>query len=417
MSLLNSRMRIVLGPLSEKPKITMNQKLSTNKVTTKKILVICPYPEGVAPAQRLKYEQYFEFLKEHGYSFEIQSFFSGKFWSILYKPGYFARKVLFTIFGYLKRIALIPVMPFYDGIFIYHSASPLGPAFFERIYARLNPRMIYDIDDMIHLAHSSQANAFTKWLKGPSRVTYLMKRARHIITCTPALDKFARQFNQNTTDISSTINTETYQPVNTYANDPEKPITLGWSGSHSTEKYLSLLGDVLRQVAKERKIRLLVIGSGNFRMEGVPVESIAWNRATEVADLQRIDIGLYPLPDDPWVYGKSGLKALQYMALGIPTVATGIGTNFRVIHHEKCGLLVNTDAEWVAAIIDLIDHPEKRRALGSAARERVEKYYSINANRDVYLAIFDKVFGAPEGWPRPEGISIHTPLELENSAN
>jgi len=389
--------------------------MSQKPAPAKQILVICPYPEGVAPAQRLKYEQYFDFLNQHGYQFTVRSFVSPSLWKCLYKPGHFFRKLFGTLAGYLKRIALIPVVGRYDGIFIYHSASPLGPAFFERIFARLNPRVIYDIDDMIHLAHSSQANAFTKWLKGPSRVTYLMRRARHIITCTPALDQFASQFNQNRTDISSTINTDTYQPVNPYANQPDQPLTLGWSGSHSTEKYLSLLAPVLREVAKQRKIKLLVIGSGQFQMDGVPVESIAWNRDSEVADLQRIDIGLYPLPDDPWVYGKSGLKALQYMALGLPTVATGIGTNFRVIHHEKCGLLVNTEDQWVAALIDLIDHPEKRRTLGTAARQRVEQFYSIKANQNVYLAIFDKVYGAPAGWPRPEGLSIQTPLELENS--
>jgi glycosyltransferase involved in cell wall biosynthesis len=384
---------------------------------TKSILIVSPYPEGVAPGQRLKYEQYFDYLRSHGYEITVTSFVSTRLWSILYKKGRFPEKIFWTLLGFFKRLVWSAYVPFYDGIFIFHSVSLFGPALFERIYARLNPKMIYDIDDMIHLSHSSQANSFTKWLKGSSRITYLMRRARHIITCTPALDKFARQFNQNTTDISSTINTNTYQPVNSYSNIAGKPITLGWSGSHSTERYLSLLADVLREVAKQRNIRLIVIGSGNFTLPGVQVESIAWNSETEVADLQRIDIGLYPLPDDPWVYGKSGLKALQYMALGIPTVATAIGTNFRVIHHEKCGLLVKTDQEWITGLLDLIDNPEKRRSLGLAGRDRVEKYYSIKANQDVYLAIFDKVYGAPTGWKRPDEISIHTPLEFGDSTN
>lgn len=384
---------------------------------TKSILIVSPYPEGVAPGQRLKYEQYFDYLRSHGYKITVTSFVSNRLWSILYKKGRFPEKIFWTLLGFFKRLVWSAYVPFYDGIFIFHSVSLFGPALFERIYARLNPKMIYDIDDMIHLSHSSQANSFTKWLKGSSRITYLMRRARHIITCTPALDKFARQFNQNTTDISSTINTNTYQPVNSYSNIAGKPITLGWSGSHSTERYLSLLADVLREVAKQRNIRLIVIGSGNFTLPGVQVESIAWNSETEVADLQRIDIGLYPLPDDPWVYGKSGLKALQYMALGIPTVATAIGTNFRVIHHEKCGLLVKTDQEWITGLLDLIDNPEKRRSLGLAGRDRVEKYYSIKANQDVYLAIFDKVYGAPTGWKRPDEISIHTPLEFGDSTN
>ncbi|MFM7317120.1 MAG: glycosyltransferase, partial [bacterium] len=101
----------------------------------------------------------------------------------------------------------------------------------------------------------------------------------------------------------------------------------------------------------------------------------------------------------------------QYMALGIPTVATAIGTNFRVIENDQSGLLVKTDEQWIEALFKLIDTPSERRRLGQAARQRVEKYYSIEANKDVYLAIFDKVYGAPAGWPRPEGLSLITPLE------
>lgn len=377
----------------------------------KKILVIAPYPEGAAPAQRLKYEQYFEYLGQNGYEIHTTAFVNDRFWSIIYQPGHVPEKIFWTLTGLLKRILWIFRLPFYDGVFIYHSVAPLGPALLERIYAWLNPRLVYDIDDMIYLAHSSQANRFTKWLKGSSRITHLMKKARHIITCTPALDAFARQFNPNTTDISSTINTTTYQPVNPYENKSDQPITLGWSGSHSTEKYLTILTTVLQEISKQRKIQLLVIGSGKFTMPGVEVQSIAWKAATEVADLQQIDIGLYPLPDDPWVYGKSGLKALQYMALGIPTIATAIGTNFRVIENDQSGLLVKTDEEWISALLKLIDQPAERRRLGLAGRQRVENFYSIEANKDVYLAIFDKVYAAPAGWPRPEGLTLITPLE------
>lgn len=372
----------------------------------KTIMVVCPYPRGVSPAQRLKYEQYFDYLEQNGYSIRIFPFVSDRLWSILYQKGHFSEKFLWTIAGYLKRLLALPLIPFYDGLFIHKFVVPMGFGGFEILYSKLNKRMVYDIDDMIFLSHSSQANSFTRWFKSPFRVTRLIRKAKHVITCTPTLDKFVRQFNPNTTDISSTIDTLTYQPSGRYVNEPGKPIILGWSGSHSTEPYLSALANVLQRVASQRQIRLLVIGSGNFQMPGIDVESLVWKRETEVRDLQRIDIGLYPLPDTPWIYGKSGLKALQYMALGIPAVATSIGTNFRVIEDGVSGRLVNSEDQWVEALIDLIDHPEKRCLLGTAGRERVQKYYSIEANRDTYLAIFDHVYGTPEGWPRPEGFNL-----------
>ena len=369
----------------------------------KSILVICPYPEGVSPAQRLKYEQYFDYLRANGYSIKVCPFVSRRLWSILYKPGHFPEKIFWTLVGFVNRLLLIPLIPFYDGIFIHKFAAPFGFAFFESIYPALNSKFIYDIDDMIHLAHSSRANSFTKWFKNPSRITKLLKKARHVITCTPTLDHFARIYNKNTTDISSTINTDRYQPVNTYENKPGVPLTIGWSGSHSTEEYLHLLKNIIKKVAAQRNIRFLVIGSGQFQMSGIDIEAIPWNCNSEVSDLQRIDIGLYPLPESPWIYGKSGLKALQYMALGIPAIATAIGANYRVIEDGISGLLVNSEDEWVNAIIDLIDHPEKRRSLGIEGRNRVEKYFSVNANRDLYLKIFDQVYGLPEGAIRTAG--------------
>ncbi len=92
-----------------------------------------------------------------------------------------------------------------------------------------------------------------------------------------------------------------------------------------------------------------------------------WSSASEVTDLQRIDIGLYPLPDEEWVLGKSGLKALQYMALGIPTVATAVGANFRVIEDGVSGFLVRSDSEWIDALSRLIDDPELRLRIGQNA--------------------------------------------------
>lgn len=370
------------------------------KEKKKSILVICPYPPGVSPAQRLKYEQYFDYLKANGYSIKIYPFVSRRLWTILYKRGHYLEKLCWTLLGFINRLILIPVICFYDGIFVHKHIAPFGFAFFESIYPLLNSKLIYDIDDMIHLSHSSHANSFTRWFKKPSRITKLLNKAKHVITCTPTLDSFARIFNPNTTDISSTINTQVYQPANSYQNHSDKPIVLGWSGSHSTEDYLHLLKDVLKKVSELRNVKLIVIGSGHFFMEGVETESIEWNEKTEVQDLQRIDIGLYPLPESPWIYGKSGLKALQYMALGIPTIATAIGANYRVIENGKSGLLAKNDDEWIQAILDLIDNPGKRQALGVEGRNRVEQYFSVTANQDHYLMIFDRVYGIPEGFER-----------------
>ena len=205
------------------------------------------------------------------------------------------------------------------------------------------------------------------------------------------LDEYVRKYNQNTTNISSTINTDTYIPTNKYNNSNQ--LVLGWSGSHSTSQYLYLLESVLKKISNTHSVKILVIGDASFNIDGIELEAVPWRESTEVDDLRRIDIGLYPLPDEPWVYGKSGLKALQYMALGIPTVASAVGMNFKVIEDGVSGFLVKNDREWITTITRLIDDPALRERVGKASRSRVLETYSVKVNQPTYLSIFKEVYG------------------------
>jgi glycosyltransferase involved in cell wall biosynthesis len=355
----------------------------------KKILVICPHPEHVAPGQRLKYEQYFDYFRANGIEVEVSPFMSDRFQEIVYKPGRFIEKYLWTMFGYLRRTLDLFRLPFYDGVYIFLWVTPFGLPLFEFLYTLANKKIIYDIDDLVFLAPASKSNAFIAPLKGKTKMPFLMKRAVHVITCTPYLNDYARQYSSHTTDISSTINTDTYLPVNHYTND--KPLVLGWSGSHSTSKYLKLLEGPLQKLKTKYDFSILVIGDPTFKFNNIACEAISWNLHSEITDLQKIDIGLYPLPDENWVLGKSGLKALQYMALGIPTVASAIGANFRVIENGVSGLLVKTDEEWYTALEKLLIDAPLRKRMGMKGRERVEQLYSVKANRDQYLQIVQEV--------------------------
>src|SRR5690606_3883279 len=177
----------------------------------------------------------------------------------------------------------------------------------------------------------------------------------------PYLDNFVRQLNPNTTDISSTVDTNAYKAKTGYSLREGKLI-LGWSGSLSTAKYLHLLDEVIQEVQKSIDLKLLVIGDKDFSIPQVDVESHNWDKSIELPTIQRFDIGLYPLPDEEWVYGKSSLKAIQYMAMGIPTVGTSIGTNFRVIDDGVNGFLAKSKEEWVDRILQLARNEELRRS-------------------------------------------------------
>ena len=356
------------------------------------MIVICPHPENMAPGQRLKYEQYFDYFRENNIAITVQPFMSVRFQKIVYKKGNFPEKIFWTIYGYIKRFFLIFSLRKYDLTYIFLWVTPFGPPFFEWIYTTISRKVIYDIDDLVYLPESkSNANKLVAGLKGRRKPIFLMCKADHVITCTPYLDSFVRQYNPKTTDISSTINTGKYRSVKNYSIDNRK-IILGWSGSHSTSKYLYLLDAVFRKLMNEGcDFKLLVMGDESFKIEGIDVEALPWKESYEADVIRRFDIGLYPLPDEQWVYGKSGLKALQYMAAGVPTIATAIGANFRIIENGVNGFLVKTTEEWISCIRRLSKDKELRIQIGEKGMETVENRFSINANKEIYLSILHKV--------------------------
>jgi L-malate glycosyltransferase len=357
--------------------------------TSKRMLVVCPYPFGVAPSQRLKFEQYYDIFREDGWDITIRPFISPTFWKVIYKKGHVLQKAFFTIAGYLKRFGLLGSVGRYDLVYVHLWATPFGPPIYETLLRKLSRKMVYDIDDLVYLKNTrNAAHPLVSIVKGRNKPIYLMKHADHVVTCTPYLDNFVRQHNLHTTDISSTVDTDQrYHVVNSYAD--KQTVTIGWSGSLSTSKYFYLLKNVFLKLQQRHSFRLLVMGDPGVTIPGLDIEAIPWKEEYEISTLQRFDIGVYPLPEEDWVYGKSGLKAIQYMALGIPTVATAIGANYRVIEDGVSGFLVKTDDEWVNALSELIRDSGLRKTIGSKARARVEQMFSIKANKEKYLQILN----------------------------
>jgi glycosyltransferase involved in cell wall biosynthesis len=356
-----------------------------NSLQTKKMLILCPHPVGYVPGQRLKYEQYFDAFREGGYEITVSPFMSEAFQKIVYKKGNFVKKIFWTLAGYVNRVMDLFRIHNYDVVYVFLWVAPFSPPLFEKLTRRLAKKVIYDIDDLVFLNPPSSSNPFVHYLRSSRNHISLMKSANHVITCTPYLDQFVRKYNQNTTDISSTINTKHYKPRIDYS--VKGKFTIGWSGSHTTSKYLHLLDNVFKDLSQDYDFTLLVMGDSDFKLPGVNVEALPWKEEYEVDVISRFEIGVYPLPDEQWVYGKSGLKALQYMALGIPTIATGLGTIFRIIKDRENGFLVNSDQEWKGRIVELIKNQSLRKEIGKKAAKTVEESYSVNATKDTYLSI------------------------------
>ncbi len=359
-----------------------------------RLAVVCPYPVGCAPSQRLKYEQYFPSWRAAGYEVEVFPFWDAQAWAVLYDRGARWAKVSAVRRGLARRRRDLAKVLQADLIYLHLEATPIGPPWFERALIRSGRPFVYDIDDLVHLPHGSAANPFMRRLRGAWRhrkVVELIEAAVHVIVCTEYLHQFASRHNPTVTDIPSTIDTDRYRPP---SRPPASGLVIGWSGSHSTSPYLHLLDGVLGELARSTPFTLRVIGDPSFDMPGVEVQALPWRAATEVEDLSAIDIGVYPLPDEEWVLGKSGLKALQYMALGIPTVAERIGSNLRIVEHGRNGMLADTPEAWSSHLRELARDPALRARLGAAARETVLERYSVRANEPRYLDVLAAAAGA-----------------------
>ncbi len=349
----------------------------------KKILFLSPYPFGKAPSQRLKFEQYYAYFEANGFELETSSFIDEKLWKIIYQPGFLVAKIFGTIRGYVRRILDLVRIRKYDIIYIHLWVTPFGPPFFEWLISKLAKKMVYDIDDMIYL--NNHQKRFLDKIKGRNKPITLMKNANHVIVCSPFLEKFVQQYNQSVTTILATYNTDNIKAKHHHS---KEVTTIGWTGTHSTLKYLTIVEDALIELSKIRNIEFFIICNSPYHHQHLNIRNIMWSAENEMTDLVQIDIGLYPLEKEEWVLGKSGNKALAYMNLGIPCVATDFGTNTLVINHGNDGFLVdNTKAEWYEILIYLIDHPEERERIGKNARQAVVDKFSVEVNKNIYLNV------------------------------
>ncbi len=354
-----------------------------------KVLFIVPYPtEG--PSNRYRVEQYLPFLKEHGIHYCLRPFITSKFYKILYAKGNRLKKTAYFLSSCINRLTDIIRAANYDIIFIHIEAFPFGPPFFERIFCSMKKPIIFDFEDAIYLSSSDGRNRF-KWLKFPQKFYSNIKMSSHIIVCNKYLKGKLYNYNPSITIIPTSINTDKFNVRNN--KDLNNELIIGWIGSHTTLPCLNQIIPALQELSKKYKFILKIVGGGrDFEIPGVKVINEKWLLDKDVENFQSLDIGIYPLPDNEWARAKTPFKTIQYMSVGVPTVASNVGGNMEIIQDGINGFLASTEDEWFKKISLLIENPELRRRVGMAGRKTVEEKYSVNVNAPRYLEIFNSVY-------------------------
>ncbi|MFH1671866.1 MAG: glycosyltransferase family 4 protein [Pseudomonadota bacterium] len=248
----------------------------------------------------------------------------------------------------------------------------LGPLEF-RLLCCYSKSLIYDFDDAVMYRDSRHANSYSwqrrrRFIRTVNNADWVIAGNRYLREEVP---------HSRVTIIPTPIDMERYR-AKVYR-DEEKTVTLGWIGSRSTLAYLADLKGVLEKIGRSfDNVQLQIVCDNFFDCQHLKVIKKPWRYEEEIEDLHSFDIGLMPLSDDPWSRGKCAFKLLQCMAVGVPVVASPVGMNCEIVHHQKNGFLAHNEDEWFRCLTLLIQQADLRKRIGENGRNFVEREYSLS---------------------------------------
>ncbi len=323
-------------------------------------------------SSRIRFYQYLPYLESHGIQVTSAPLLDDRYIRNLYTNR--PQNPLAILRAYVQRLAALLHSRAFDLIWLEKEALPWVPALGEALATHFAPSCVVDYDDAAFHRYDQHRNPFVRALLG-GKIDAVMRRAALVVAGNDYLAARARQAGAARLEIiPSVVDADRYRPA------PPRPpagFNIGWIGAPVTAPYLRLIQPALATLCQRSDTRLTLVGAGRLAMEGVPLESRPWREATEVNELQQFDVGIMPLPDEPFERGKCGYKLIQYMACGLPVVASPVGVNRQIVEHGVNGFLANTPDEWVAALSALRDDPALRRQMGAAGRAKVETQYSL----------------------------------------
>lgn len=291
----------------------------------------------------------------------------------------------------------------YDVVVVEKELVPWLPTWFERILLRLNPHVIVDYDDAVYV----------RYAKIPilrSKISWLMRHSRAVVAGNCYIAEYALRYNANTFIIPTVVDVAKYHPRRETKRD--NTIEVVWIGTPVTSRLLHSLALVFAQLtARYPRLYFKFIGAGDqFRMDGVRLRIGSWSEEREAQELAEADIGIMPLEDTDFQRGKCALKIIQYMAAGLPVVASPVGANVDVVREGEAGFLAGSDEEWIKALTSLIENESLRKQLGQNGRKRAEDLYSLQVALPMLEAVFRRAASAGRTRNSPAASSPTTSL-------
>jgi glycosyltransferase involved in cell wall biosynthesis len=342
-----------------------------------KVILFSKYSR-LGASSRLRSMQYLPLLAEHGIDVEICELFPDAYLQARYGGKMFAaRKHLWRY--YWRRLTQLRRADNQSVMWVEAELFPYLPYWLESMLRPSAIPFVAEYDDALFHNYDLSSSSLIRRLLG-KKIDRVMHHAFCVIAGNRYLAAHADQAAARRIETIPTVVDHRRYTAVTHG-DRTQPV-IGWIGSPATQKYLLEIRKVLQRVCAKHGARLLLIGANPRiadELAGIPVEVVAWSEDSEAATIARMDIGIMPLVDGPWERGKCGYKLIQYMACGLPVVASPVGVNADIVQHGENGYLATHDGSWLDALNRLVKDASLRQRMGSAGRERVELEYSIVA--------------------------------------
>lgn len=334
-----------------------------------KVVLFSRY-ERLGASSRLRSRQYLPLLNKE-FDIEVLSLFDNRYLQQLYAEN--STSKIYILKRYIQRFIQLMTVKKYDLIWIEYELFPYLPHWAESYLSFINKPYLVDYDDAIFHRYDLAKSPIKKILS--KKIDHVMHNAILVTAGNAYLADRAIAAGAKWVERIPTV-----IDINRY---PVKPITstddsyvIGWIGSLTTAKYLDQITISLQQLAKKYTFSLHIIGA-EIEVAGVDVVCIPWSEDSEVTEIQKFDIGIMPLADSPWEKGKCGYKLIQYMACGIPVIASPVGVNRDIVDRANSGLLADSSEEWLLSFEKLLSNLALRKKLGANGRKAVEEIYSI----------------------------------------
>lgn len=336
-------------------------------------VLFLPRYQPLGSSSRLRCYQYLSGLETCGIRGRVVPLLSDEYVKSLYTGT--ARPYAGILAGYARRVRECLRARAVDLVWIERELLPWLPDCVERLAAGLlQAPYVLDLDDAVFHRYDLHRVPLVRALLG-RKVDRLMKRAAMVTVGNEYLGARAAAAGARCVEyLPTVVDAAKYQGPRTRRSED---VRVGWIGTPNTVGNLELVREALAAVSTKAHVRLVVIGAELPGWEFMRVDTSGWSDASEAAQVGEFDIGIMPLADGPFERGKCGYKLIQYMAAGVPVIASPVGANTKIVKHGVNGFLARGVGDWIRAFETLVGSAQLRAEMGRRGRESVVADYNL----------------------------------------